>query len=160
MLDLFSGLGGWSAPWKAAGHHVLTCDIATDLRPDFPCSVEDLPITALPPIDVILASPPCTEFSRWTMRGMCPGLRHRTVLPPSLDLVRATKRLIDVLRPRWWVVENVHGSTAWINPILGPHQGAWAGRYLWANFDLFVRPFTVRAKSSWSSGRERESDDT
>lgn len=143
VLDLFCGLGGWSRPWKERGHTVITLDLEPAFRPTLCMDVHAL----LPTLwqwapswrpDVILASPPCEEFSRWTMRGVNRTLRARHasgLLPqPSLDLVRATARAIEALRPRWWALENVHGSGQFITPVLGHARGKVGPFYLWGTF--------------------------
>lgn len=33
VLDLFSGLGGWSAAFKDRGHTVFTVDVHPDFKP-------------------------------------------------------------------------------------------------------------------------------
>lgn len=67
ILDLFAGLGGWSAPFIERGHEVVTSDI----DPRFGCTVtgdfmEHDTRSLLHDIgsyDLILASPPCEAFS-------------------------------------------------------------------------------------------------
>lgn len=34
VLDLFSGLGGWSAAFRDRGHEVITLDIEPKFKPD------------------------------------------------------------------------------------------------------------------------------
>ena len=68
VLDLFAGLEGWSAPFRARGHDVISVDVdprfdvslcvdVLELQPD------DLPWTP----DIVLASPPCEGFSVMTL---------------------------------------------------------------------------------------------
>jgi hypothetical protein len=67
VLDLFSGLGGWSAPWRAAGAQVVTLDFAPRFGADHVrdiLTVGDLAeLERSEPFGVILASPPCEAFS-------------------------------------------------------------------------------------------------
>lgn len=63
VLDLFSGLEGWSGPWRELGHNVYRVEI----DPKFPAEHRDI-MTFEPEFlpwmpDIILASPPCTWFT-------------------------------------------------------------------------------------------------
>lgn len=42
VLDLFSGLGGWSAAFKDRGHNVLTVDIEPKFNPDYCMNIMDV----------------------------------------------------------------------------------------------------------------------
>jgi hypothetical protein len=70
VLDLFSGLGGWSAAFKERGHDVLTVDIEPKFKPDIVADI--LTINSIDKLynkqgaetfDIVLASPPCEKFS-------------------------------------------------------------------------------------------------
>ena len=64
VLDLFSGLGGWSAAFKDRGHSVTTLDIDPKFKPDIVKDILELKsIAEIGEFDIILASPPCTAFS-------------------------------------------------------------------------------------------------
>ncbi len=66
MLDLFAGLGGASQAMRARGWDVVT----VDNDPRFGCThTADLSTWGYegPPVDLVWASPPCTEFSRVSM---------------------------------------------------------------------------------------------
>jgi len=59
-LDLFAGYGGWSNPFREAGHEVFTVDFDPSFEVDLVLDVRELGITHLPwKPDLILASPPC-----------------------------------------------------------------------------------------------------
>lgn len=118
MLDLFSGLGGWSKTFSDGGCRVVTTDI--DQR--FGCTVtgdilhDDVveSIASLGPYDVITASPPCEGFSiaaigkSWHRVG-----DKRWPKSPTAKLgVRLLDRTIEVIRhlsPTFWVIENPRG---------------------------------------------------
>jgi site-specific DNA-cytosine methylase len=65
VLDLFAGLGGWSAPFKAAGDEVITLDFNPDFNCDITADILTWDWTEL--VDwqptLVLASPPCETFS-------------------------------------------------------------------------------------------------
>lgn len=113
VLDLFSGLGGWSDQFRARGHEVLTLDNQLKMEADIP---EDLlrwdasELQGWP--DVILASPPCDGFTvaaigtNWT-RDNEP---KTDVARVGVALVQRTREVISELGPRFWVVENPRGK--------------------------------------------------
>lgn len=105
-LDLFSGLGGYSQAFEDADEWVVvTVDIREDFGPDLCADVLDLrPSDFDRDFDVILASPPCTEFSpvRNLNGGHEPDGDHVTLAFHTIGLIRA-------LRPRYWFLENPRG---------------------------------------------------
>lgn len=128
MLDLFAGIGGASAAMQARGWEVVTVDV----EPAFGCSVTaDVSGWSYngPPVDLVWASPPCTEFSRdhlpW-MRGKYPA--------PSLDLARAAVRIIGEVQPVWWAVENVRGACRHLTPLFGHRLTQIGQAFLWGTF--------------------------
>jgi C-5 cytosine-specific DNA methylase len=86
VLDLFAGLGGWSAPFIERGHEAVTSDI----DPRFGCTVTgdflDYETRSLlhdiGSYDLILASPPCEAFSVASM-GTHWGGGHRQYVPKT-----------------------------------------------------------------------------
>lgn len=110
-IDLYAGIGGWSLGLRLAGVEVVASyewwrpavethngnhggDLTTaDVRA---LRFEDLPGD----IDLVVGSPPCTEFSYANRGGsgdLAEGLK---------DLVRFFE-VVDHLKPRWWAMENV-----------------------------------------------------
>lgn len=112
ILDLFSGLEGWSAPWRARGHEVYRVEL--DLR--FPAEhrdAMDFEPSQLPWVpDVILASPPCTAFTvmqigrNWTHEHQPKNDKARH----GLKLLERTLWIIDQLKPAGFIVENPRGK--------------------------------------------------
>jgi hypothetical protein len=112
VLDLFCGLGGWGAAFRYRGHSVTSLDIESRFCPSI---VADA-MTYAPgrSFDVVLASPPCEAFSvasighHWTggRRAYVPRTEHART---SMELVRATLRIIREASPRFWVIENPRG---------------------------------------------------
>ena len=114
VLDLFAGLGGWSEPARELGLDVVRID--NDPRFDVELTADVLSLTARDVLEVtggrrpflILASPPCEAFSVLTI-----GRNWHTDNTPKTDaarlaveLVAATRRLIDDLEPAFYVIEN------------------------------------------------------
>jgi site-specific DNA-cytosine methylase len=106
VLDLFSGLGGWSQAFKDRQHSVVTYDLNKRFHPDV--CVDIMELTTLPECDVILASPPCEKFSvasigRYWSNGISPEAKE------ALRLVEHTLSLIYWARPKFWFLENPTG---------------------------------------------------
>ena len=146
MLDLFSGLGGASRAMRDRGWDVLTVDV----EPAFGCTwTADLTTWVYdgPPVDLVWASPPCTEFSRdhlpW-LKGKYP--------PPSLDLAKAARRIISEVQPVWWVIENVCGAVRHLTPLLGREPTKVGQAFLWGDFPdlgpVRVKPHKERLSSN------------
>lgn len=115
VIDMFSGLGGWSQAFLDRGHKVLRIDNDSKFDPDMVADIMaispgDLPRDFLDP-DVILASPPCNCFSvmtisrYWDENGRPKNDRCRS----SISLVGHTVKLILQLAPRYWIIENPRG---------------------------------------------------
>ncbi len=115
-IDLYSGIGGWSLGLKMAGFRVLRSyewwnDAVETHSRNFPyqnkqerINIREMSLkSALPApkvVDVVVGSPPCTQFS-YSNRGgsgnIADGLRD---IACFLDVV-------EYLQPKFWVMENV-----------------------------------------------------
>lgn len=116
VLDLFSGLGGWSEAFKDRGHDVITLDIEEKFKPTI---VKDIlqvkSIKELGEFDVILASPPCEKFSiaavwlhNWikTPEGYKPN-NDKAV--KALEIANHTFKLLEESSAKFYVIENPRG---------------------------------------------------
>jgi len=122
-IDLFCGAGGSSLGAAAAGVEIVAgfdvwpvagsvyranfprarfylCDLAALDESDIRVIRDDLG-----PVDLLLASPPCTDHS--------PARGSRLPSPAGLDLPWCVWRFAAVFLPRWIVVENVIGMRRW-----------------------------------------------
>jgi C-5 cytosine-specific DNA methylase len=149
MLDLFSGSGAASRAAAVRGWDVLRVDngegTAADVRADLETWNPDP--DDLRCFDLVWASPPCTELSTANLSG-------RDV-ERGLRLVRASLRLIAAARPRWWVLENVHGATRAIGSLIGPPVATYGSFYLWGVFPPFEAS-VARGKTKMSGRRRAE----
>ena len=134
MLDLFSGKGGASQAMRERGWDIITVDINPDFEPDICTDITTFHYSGPVP-DLIWASPPCIEFSKASL----PASWACNMIPaePDINLMLAAKRIIDDVKPRWWVIENVRGAVSWFIPILGPVRKKSGSRYLWGEFPIF-----------------------
>jgi len=126
-LDLFSGLGGFSAAFESDPEWaVYRVDIEAEFDPDLVADIQTLtPRDLLEVIGldreaiellVVLASPPCTYFSpagnhdAWDFtekRPLTPGARNAVALAfHAVGLIRA-------LAPEYWFLENPQGRLRW-----------------------------------------------
>ncbi len=125
MLDLFAGLGGASQAMRERGWSVVTIDDRAELETEVVTDIRAYSYSG-PAIDLLWASPPCTEFAKDDKRCWYPDAER-----PSCELLAHTLRLICEVRPRWWLIENVRGARSWFEPVLGAPVLQSPPLYLW-----------------------------
>lgn len=110
-IDLYAGIGGWSLGLKLAGVDVVSSyewwkpaidthngNHGTKLEPT---NIRTMNLDDLPnDIDLVVGSPPCTQFS-YSNRGGSGDLADG-----QIDLERFFA-IVDRLKPRFWAMENV-----------------------------------------------------
>jgi DNA (cytosine-5)-methyltransferase 1 len=110
-IDLYSGVGGWSLGLRMAGIDVVssyewwdqanrTYEINFGQRP-VQADLRTLPVDAFPKdVDLVVGSPPCTQFS-YANRGGNGDIHD------GLKDVLKFLEVVEYVRPRFWVMENV-----------------------------------------------------
>ena len=151
VLDLFSGIGGFSLGLERTGgfETVAFCEIDPFCRrvlakhwPDVPCfeDVTTLRGEDVGPVDVVCGGFPCQDLS---VAGKGEGLDGS-----RSGLWTEIARLVSELRPRFVIVENV------ANLLAGPSSkpGGWFGRVLG---DLAERGYDAEWRNipAWLVGR-------
>jgi len=146
VLDLFSGLGGFSEAFLQAGDEVVRVE-NNHLLSEVPnTSIECVRVVrdrlkkykesghAIRDIDLILASPPCLEFSLAFNAPQAKAQRAQENYEPNMELVKIALEIIEIVKPRYWIIENVKGSRKHfqklgleVNQIIGPY-------FLYGNF--------------------------
>jgi hypothetical protein len=132
VLDLFCGLGGWSKAFAEVGHECTGVDVK---NLGYPYRFIKADLNDWKPdqnYDIILASPPCTHFSKvvqnWT--GKCNQSK-------GLELVFRTFALIQEIKPKYWVMENVKGLAEFIDKptdiVRYGYSDSVKSAYLWSN---------------------------
>lgn len=159
VLDLFSGLGGFSEAFVLNNDHVLRIEnnpllsevkhtVMMDVRKLRDIIAEGLTEGNLNPyllnIDLILASPPCYDFSLAFSAPQAIASRNGREAfesyEPDMELIEVTLEIIDMLKPRYHIIENVRGSIRHFEKIgLTPRQ-KFQAYVLYGNFPLFNPP--------------------
>lgn len=140
MLDLFSGLGGaseamvQSASWEVLRiennpllHNVpeTTISCVHDFRDYMKKQIEECGQIITKPLTLLWASIPCTYFSTAysSPRSVCERgggrIEDDQGFQSIMELVETTKELIELLKPKYWIIENVHGSGRFLEPYFG-----------------------------------------
>jgi hypothetical protein len=143
MLDLFSGLGGASE----AFHQCPEWDV---MRVDNNPLLSGVPNTVITDIDLLTphqcelsidlvwASPPCTEFSGGYSSPK--SIASRTVglenYEPNMDLLISAIELIETIKPKFWIIENVAGAIRYFREHLGEPRQIIGPYVLWGNFPM------------------------
>ena len=110
-IDLYSGIGGWKLGLKMAGIDVVksyewwqpAIDTANKNfgSSDTSVDIRNLDFSTLPEnIDIVVGSPPCTQFS-YANRGGSGNIEDGMV-----DVVQFLK-IVQYLKPTYWAMENV-----------------------------------------------------
>lgn len=164
VLDLFSGLGGFSEAFVRSGDEVLRVENNPLLSEVPHTTMQDVhemrerlalyhaqgePIREY---DVLLAGPPCREFSLAYSSPRSIAHRNGEEYEPSMELLEATLDIIRITKPRYWVIENVIGSISYFEAVgLTPRQ-IHGPHVLYGNFPMFeCGPLPTKASKDKTS---------
>lgn len=124
VLDLYSGLGGFSEAFVLAGDEVLRVENNPLLQEVPHTTMQDVRAVSerlhlyhaqgqpVREYDVLLAGVPCDEFSFGFHAPQAIASRsgeYDTYEPDMTDL-ECTLDIIRITKPRYWIIENVIGS--------------------------------------------------
>lgn len=154
IVDLFCGRGGWTKAFLDRGARVIGVDIVE--HPAYPSAAEFMLADCLT-LDgaqfrgatLVVASPPCDEFSRFKM----PWTRARNPPYPTtgIALFRAAQRIAREARAPL-VLENVASAEQFVGPAV-LHVGPF---YLWGDGVPVLKPQRLERRSKQSRwSRER-----
>jgi hypothetical protein len=153
-IDLFCGLGGWAEGFLAEGYDVIGFDIERRPYPGQLVLQDVLTLhgSQFRKAAVIVASPPCDQFSRWDQPW--PNVvKNRTIPDPSLW--RAAERIATEAGVPL-VIENVRGAQMF----MGPAQAHFGKQYLWGDVPALLPPISGqncgRQKQGLTSARKAE----
>lgn len=182
-IDLCCGLGGWTEGLLAEGYHARGYDIEAHEYGDekYPGelvlkSILDLHGSECADADLIVASPPCTEFSYMAMpwsraKQIGRALRGEDDFPPGYRGSRTIDELNALFNACFriqreaseakgqhipMVVENVKGAQPWV----GRAKWAFGSYFLWGDVPALMPPqkyherLKVKAGEQWNINRE------
>lgn len=170
VIDLFSGLGGFSQAFVDRGHKVIRFD--NDER------FKDVPYTILEDVlnlkakdfkgaDIILASPPCNHFSIASLRYHWPKREPTDATLKQIDLVKYTIKVIKQANPKWWILENPRAMLRTVigKPTMTTYWCAWGTPYkkptdLWGKLPPidWKMPLTWEPNPSGGAGNAMPND--
>ena len=110
-IDLYSGIGGWATGLKLAGIDVVKSyeywsPAAETYRQNHGGNVEVTDIREFNPsdypkgVDIVVGSPPCTQFS-YSNRGGSGNIQD------GLKDIHCFFRAVEAVNPKYWAMENV-----------------------------------------------------
>jgi len=152
ILDLCGGTGGWSEPYRKAGYRVIIVDPLADSKnpKNFCGTVQkfiDSGVLRDLKVHGVLFGPPCTEFAgsgaRWWKS------KNPKLLKDAIQVVLDGLKIINLVQPEWWAMENPVGRLA----RMVPGAGKWVMTFnpndygdpytkrtcLWGKFDLNLK---------------------
>ena len=147
MLDLCSGFGGQSEAFVRGGYAVLRIDnnpLLSEVPHTYIADImkHEFFNKSTVQMDYVHAGPTCHQFSLAfnapRARAIHTGTESEYFPDEGIALVKRCKEIIDIIKPKYWSLENVRGSIKYLTPILGePHL--IVGPYVyWGNFPLFA----------------------
>jgi hypothetical protein len=141
-IDLCCGQkGGWAKGFLAEGYRVIGFDVVYSAEYPGELVIADIRKMALGGAAfrhaaVIVASPPCQEFTR----HMLPWCARRNPPPPDLSIIAACKHIAADARVPF-VLENVREAQRYIGKACA-HYGS---RYLWGDVPPIL-PYAERSR--------------
>ena len=149
MIDLFSGFGGASESFQGdPAWQVLRIEnnplLASVPNTRSMCVFEfrdwlEEQKNRYGPFDVELvwASPPCREFSNAFNAPRSMAQRARQEYEPYMGLLTCAMEIIEIIQPKYWVIENVRGAIKYFEPLLGKPSQIHESYVLWGNYPKF-----------------------
>lgn len=156
MVDLYCGLGGWASGGLAEGYDVVGFDIERHVYGEqkYPAQLVIQDVLSLHGsqfrnADLIVASPPCQEFSYMAMPWKRAKAKRAAILADTTGVMRANlTRLFDACfrlqreaceaagRHIPMVVENVRGANEWV----GRSRWNFGSFHLWGDVPALMPP--------------------
>jgi hypothetical protein len=136
IVDLYCGLGGWAVGFLEKGHSVTGYDII-DFSEKYPgkfIKADLLTLNKFPKANVIVASPPCTDFSKASFPKTWKSVqRFPPDIPSAVKLFNRVYEIVELVKPQYFIIENVRGAQKY----MGKARMHIGSRYFWGNFPWF-----------------------
>jgi site-specific DNA-cytosine methylase len=150
-LDLCCGKGGWARGLMATGWRVIGVDFA-DFSAVYPGEFIRADLITWDgwrdmSIQLVVASPPCDEYSRWSM----PWTRAKNPPPPSHHLWWRCVTIAKTLRVPF-VLENVRGA----QHFHGRSKMNCGPFHLWYDVPAILPTFGGKKKESYGSKQKAD----
>lgn len=135
VIDLFSGLGGFSQAFVDRGHDVERYDFEPKFK-EIPhtmtIDILDMTPIDLEHADIILASPPCNHFSVMSNHYHWPKNVPTKGTLEQIELIKYTIRIIKESQTKYWILENPRGMLrrAIGKPQMTTFWAAWGAPFL------------------------------
>ena len=148
-LDLCAGLGGFSEAFLRSPHwEIMRIDNNPLLSEvpnmhmidilEFRDILSDMIQRGYQPdkIELIVASPPCLEFSMGFHAPRAVASREGRLkdYEPNMDILQAVKDIIQMLNPRYYIIENVKGAVRYFKPFVGQYSQRIGAYFFWGKF--------------------------
>ena len=150
VIDLYCGLGGWASGLVNNGFDVTGYDIV-DFSGYYPgrfIQADILKPIDFPDADAIVASPPCTEFSKAGMPKTWVANRKKPAdVLAGIKLFLRAEEIIQEMKPKYWIIENVRGAQKYV----GKSNFHIGSRYFWTN----IEPFQVNSEKDEIYGKTK-----
>lgn len=152
FVDLGAGLGGASEAFmKQDGWEVLrfdNSDLVQDVegmhQVDYVTSTDDvidwiMDVVLIEDIEevVIWASPECKQWSNGFNSEKCTIRRAGNIFVPNLEQVKAIAEIVNSIKPKFFILENVMGGVDFLNPIFGKPSLIYRPWFFWGWFPEF-----------------------
>lgn len=112
VLDLYCGLGGWSYGFVKNGISTTGYDIL-DFSKDYPgkfIKADLLKTDIKGHYDVIVASPPCTDFSKSSFPKTWKSvIRYPPDIEMAKKLFNRVYEIVDMVKPDYYIIEKCKG---------------------------------------------------
>ena len=127
-------MGGWSIGFHREGYRCIGVDVV-DVGYPYELLLEDIRYfhAGVYEPQVVVLSPPCTEFSQLTGLSYKKGQRGPPEPEKGIELVQQGMRVVKEYNPQFWILENVWGAIPFLTPILGKPMVIARPWVLWGN---------------------------
>ena len=144
IIDFYAGLGGASEAFVKDGRfQVVRIDNNVLLKDVEYMYIEDIPKLNVGHIDMLFGeadlmifAPPCREFSLGYHAPKSKAARKGEEFQPDMSLLLKSLQIIKECKPKYWIIENVHGARTDFEPYLGEPTQVIGPFILWHNLPL------------------------